>query len=69
MLTLYIIGAILTLIFYDSGQGLKLYEAIRSRNPFAPDFVRLSVAVSILFYVLLWFIFMPWFIITNSFEK
>ena len=68
--TLYIIGAIITLIFYASGQGQRLYENSKLQRPFTSDsIIKLSVRISILFYVLLWFIFMPWLLITNSFEK
>lgn len=70
MLTLYIIGAVLTLLFYASGQGQKLYEDICQRNPDADKtIIKTSVTISIVVYVLLWFIIMPFFILTNSFKK
>ena len=70
MLTLYIIGAVLTLLFYAFGQGQKLYEDMLYRNPTADKtVVKTSVTISIIIYILLWFIFMPFFIITNSFKK
>lgn len=52
MLTLYIIGAVLTLLFYASGQGQKLYEDMLYRNPTADKtVVKTSVTISIVVYL------------------
>jgi len=70
MLALYIIGAVLTLLFYASGQGQKLYENMIIRNPNADKtIIKTSVTISIIFYILLWFIFIPLFYFTNSFKQ
>lgn len=70
MITIYLIGVFLTLIFYASGQGQKMYISFREKYPEIPEKqAKLSVQLSIVMYVLLWFIFMPFLIITNGFSK
>lgn len=67
---LYLIGLLMTLAFYASGQGQKLYKSFRERYPEIPEKqAKLSVQLTIVIYVLLWFIFMPFLIITNGFSK
>lgn len=69
-ITIYIIGAVITLIIYASGQGQKFYEDMLYRNPMGnKTIIKTSVVISIMFYVLLWFIVMPYFLIKNSFYK
>ena len=67
ILTLYFIGALITLGYYASGRGQKLYQEIKELKPDVDDkIIRISVRTSIITYTLLWFIFIPIFIITKS---
>ena len=69
ILTIYIIGLLITLFYYACDAGKRYYEQVKTKmqnRGVSESTIKTSVRLSIAVYVILWFIFMPLFIITNS---
>ncbi len=68
--TIYVIGALATLIYYFLSGSQRLYREMKEKDLNVTDeVIRQAIVTTAVIYSLLWFIFVPFILLPNIFRN